>query len=116
MFWDFSWCIYSTDHKQLNIYSRVLVKSSQVRVEYLWTRIHCPQAEVLHSLVRTHELRVARACDNCKQKYYTRTYGPRMRAHAYSHSRARTRTVLAGAALTSREHWLHPRELSTSEC
>ena len=57
-------------------------------------RVHCPRAEVLHSLVRTSKLRVARAREHCERKYYTRTYGPRMRAHAYSHSRARTRTVL----------------------
>ena len=116
---------YSTDHKQLNIYSRVLAKSSRVRVEYSRARVHCPRAEVLHSLVRTRELRVARAREHCERKYYTRTYGPRMRAHAYSHSHARTRTVLAlartrtvlaSAALNSREHSLHPRELSAREC
>ena len=79
---------YSTDHKQLNIYSRVLAKSSRVRVEYSRARVHCPRAEVLHSLVRTRELRVARVRQHCERKYYTRTYGPRMRAHSYG-TRAR---------------------------
>ena len=90
-------CTYSTDHKQLNIYSRVLAKSSQVRVEYSRAHVHCSQAEVLHTLVHTRELRVARACEHCERKYYTCTYGPCMRVHAYSHSRACTRTVLAHA-------------------
>ena len=47
------------------------------------------------SYIRTRELRVARVREHCERKYYTRTYGPRMRMHAYSHSHARTHTVLA---------------------
>ena len=109
--------MYSTDHKQLNIYSHVLAKSSRVRVEYLQEHAHCPRVEVLYLLVRTRELRVARTCEHCKQKYYTHTYGSRMRAHSYgTHTRVRTRSLLASAALTSREHSLHPRELSVGEC
>ena len=76
------------NHKQLNIYSRVLAKSSRVH-------IHCPRVEVLHSLVRMRELRVARVREHCELKYYMRTYGPRMRTHTYSLSRACTRMVLA---------------------
>ena len=53
--------IYSTDHKQLNIYLRVLTKSSQVRIAYSRVCILCSRAEVLHLLVRTRELQVPRS-------------------------------------------------------
>ena len=129
LYWVFTWksdsrrSRYSTDHKQLNIYSRVLAKSSRVRVEYLRARVHCLWAEVAHSLVRMRELQMARAREHCKRKYYMRTYGPCIRAHAYSHSCMHTRmvlalapvrtcTVLTSAALTSHEHSLHPHKLS----
>ena len=52
---------YSTDHKQLNIYSRMLAKSMRVRVEYLRAHVHCPWVEVLHSLIHMNELQVPRA-------------------------------------------------------
>ena len=88
-------CYYSTDHKQLNIYTCVLAKSSRVRVEYSRARIHCPQTEYYtRSYIRGSCEWQAR--EHCKRKYYyTRTYGPRMRVHAYLHSRTCTRTVLA---------------------
>ena len=87
---------YSTDHKQLNIYSRVLAKSSRVRVEYSRARVHCPRAEVLHSLVRTRELRVARVHANiasgstiririCLACARSHSYGTRARARAHSY-------------------------------
>ena len=113
---------YSTNHKQLNIYSCVLTKSTRVRVKYLRVRIHCPQAEVLHLLVRMSELQVSCACEHCKWKYHTCTYGPRMCTHAYSHFCARTHTVLAlvryvltSATLTSCKYSLYPYELNVSE-
>ena len=47
---------YSTDHKQLNIYLRMLAKSLRVRIKYSRVRVHCLRAEVLHSLVRIRKL------------------------------------------------------------
>ena len=76
----------STDHKQLNIYSRVLAKSLRVRIAYSRAHVLCSQAEVLHSLVRTRELRVPRACVHYERKYYTRTYGTNRSSHAHAHS------------------------------
>ena len=55
--------MYCTDHKQLNIYSHVLPKSSRVRITYSRVRALCSQAEVLR--VRTGQI------DHC-----TRTRAP----------------------------------------
>ena len=126
--------MYSTDYKQLSIYLCMLAKSSQVRVGYSRVHIHCLRAEVLYSLVHMCELRVARARTLRAEVLYAYVWALHTHAHLltlaralvwYSHScthalvrysHARTRPLLVSAALTSRKHSLHPRELSASEC
>ena len=101
-------CVYSTDHRQLNIYSRVLAKPPRVRGAILAGARILPASGSRARARARFELAPARA-------HTALMYSP---APTRARARARTRTLLAGnssslasAVLTSREHSLHPRVL-----
>ena len=127
---------YSTDHKQLNIYSHMLAKST----ECAWST--CRRTYTAHEwkyYIRSYECASCecRASTNIASKstirvrtglidYLMHVCMPTSTRALVQYSR--TRTVLAhsystrgdsaslvSATLTTRKHSLHPRELSTSE-